>query len=162
MKILNIIHDSIVDGSGLRTVIFFAGCSHRCDGCHNAESWNIDYGTEYSEQEVIAEVQSNRMTKGVTLSGGDPFLQSNEASNLAKKLKELGYNIWTYTGYTYEEIMNSNNRHSLDLLRQSDVLVDGRFDKDKLSLDGRFVGSTNQRVISVKGSLKASKVVLQK
>ena len=158
MKILDILHDSIVDGEGLRVVIFFAGCSHKCKGCHNPQSWNIDYGLDYTIDEAISSVISNKITKNVTFSGGDPLFQIKDATLLIKELKKLGYNIWVYTGFTYEEIML--NKNMTELLHLTDVLVDGRYEDDKKDLTLRFRGSSNQRIIDVKKSLKESKIVL--
>src|SRR5690606_33098245 len=104
MKVMNIIHDAVVDGEGLRTEIFFAGCPHFCRGCHNPKNWNISNGTEMTVQEIVEEVASNSLTD-VTFSGGEPFLQAQEVSKVAKQLKNLGKNIWVYTGYTLEQLL---------------------------------------------------------
>lgn len=146
MKIMNIIHDSVVDGEGLRTVIFFAGCPHACLGCHNPASWKMSNGTKMSLDEVLAEVESNPMTN-VTLSGGEPFIQAKAAIPLAKKIKELGKNIWAYSGFTYEEIMEAKDPYKRELLSFCDVLVDGRFILEERDLSLTFKGSKNQRII---------------
>lgn len=158
MKIIDILHDSIVDGPGLRTVIFFAGCKHMCKGCHNPESWNEFCGYEYSGEEVIKEIKSNKLTRGVTFSGGDPFFQTKEISKLAEKLKEDKYNIWIYSGFTFEEIIKDEEMKSL--LSLCDVLVDGRFEEELKDLTIQFRGSTNQRIIDIQKSLNEGKVVL--
>ena len=101
---MNIIHDSVVDGEGLRTVIFFAGCPHFCKGCHNPESWNIKNGREMTVDEIVDEVMSNPICE-VTLSGGDPFFQASEVKEVARRLRENGKNIWAFTGYTLEELL---------------------------------------------------------
>ena len=88
MKVMNIIHDSVVDGEGLRTVVFFAGCPHRCVGCHNPKSWNICNGTEMTVEEIVKEIASNPLTD-VTFSGGDPFFQAAEVKMVAKIVKDL-------------------------------------------------------------------------
>lgn len=149
MKIMNIIQDSIVDGEGLRTVIFFAGCSHFCKGCHNPSSWNINNGVEVSLEEILKEVKKNPLND-VTFSGGDPIYQAKELVKLAKEIKKLGKNIWCYTGYTIEELRSINNKDINELLETIDVLVDGRFEIDKLDLSIPFRGSTNQRIIYLK------------
>ncbi|MFX3623358.1 MAG: anaerobic ribonucleoside-triphosphate reductase activating protein [Ectobacillus sp.] len=146
MKIMSIIHDSVTDGEGLRTVVFFAGCPHRCVGCHNPQSWNIENGTELTEDEVIEEIMGNPLTD-VTFSGGEPFFQAHAAAKLAKRIKEHGKNLWIYTGYTLEEIQNSGNHDMIELLRNADVLVDGRFEKELRDLTLPFRGSKNQRII---------------
>ncbi|MGR5985313.1 anaerobic ribonucleoside-triphosphate reductase activating protein [Bacillus cytotoxicus] len=149
MRVMNMIHDSVVDGEGLRTVVFFAGCPHRCVGCHNPQSWNICNGTEMTAEEIIKEIVKNPLTD-VTFSGGDPFLQVAEVKKVAKGVKDLGKNLWIYTGYTLEEIQNSQNNDMIELLQYGDVLVDGRFQLDKRDLTLPFRGSSNQRIIRLK------------
>lgn len=148
LKVLNIIQDSIVDGEGLRVVIFLSGCTHRCKGCHNPESWNIDYGYEYSIQEIIDEIELKSVTKKVTLSGGDPMLQCKGITLLAKELKRLSYNIWIYTGYEYEDIINDECMN--EVVSYCDVLVDGKFVEELKDTTLAFRGSSNQRVIKLK------------
>ncbi len=143
------IHDSVVDGEGLRTVVFFAGCPHRCFGCHNPQSWNTCNGTEMTAEEIIKEIAKNPLTD-VTFSGGDPFLQAAEVKKVAKGVKDLRKNLWIYTGYTLEEIQNSQNNDMIELLQYGDVLVDGRFELDKRDLTLPFRGSSNQRIIRLK------------
>ncbi|ENQ3078183.1 anaerobic ribonucleoside-triphosphate reductase activating protein [Bacillus cereus] len=149
MRVMNIIHDSVVDGEGLRTVVFFAGCPHRCFGCHNPQSWNICNGTEMTKEEIINEIENNPLTD-VTFSGGDPFFQATEIKELAKNVKDLQKNLWIYTGYTFEEIQNSQNNDMIELLQYADVLVDGRFELEKRDLTLPFRGSSNQRIIRLK------------
>ncbi|MGE7880477.1 anaerobic ribonucleoside-triphosphate reductase activating protein [Bacillus sp. NPDC094077] len=149
MKVMNIIHDSVVDGEGLRTVVFFAGCPHRCFGCHNPKSWNICNGTEMTVEEIVKEIENNSLTD-VTFSGGDPFLQAAEVKKVAKAVKDLKKNLWIYTGYTLEEIQNSQNNDMIELLHYVDVLVDGRFEIEKRGLTLPFRGSSNQRIIRLK------------
>ncbi|MED3394232.1 anaerobic ribonucleoside-triphosphate reductase activating protein [Bacillus wiedmannii] len=149
MKVMNIIHDSVVDGEGLRTVVFFAGCPHRCFGCHNPKSWNICNGTEMTVEEIVKEIASNTLTD-VTFSGGDPFIQAAEVKKVAKAVKGLKKNLWMYTGYTLEEIQSSQNNDMIELLHYGDVLVDGRFEIEKKDLTLPFRGSSNQRIIRLK------------
>ncbi|MDC2867675.1 MULTISPECIES: anaerobic ribonucleoside-triphosphate reductase activating protein [unclassified Bacillus (in: firmicutes)] len=149
MRVMNIIHDSVVDGEGLRTVVFFAGCPHRCFGCHNPQSWNICNGTEMTKEEIINEIEKNPLTD-VTFSGGDPFFQAAEIKELAKNVKDLQKNLWIYTGYTFEEIQNSQNNDMIELLHYADVLVDGRFELEMRDLTLPFRGSSNQRIIRLK------------
>lgn len=146
IRILNILHDSVVDGEGFRTTIFTAGCPHGCPGCHNPESWDFKGGKEMTIDEIIAELESNPMTD-VTLSGGDPFAQAKGVSELAKRIKELGKNIWIYSGYTYEEILNHPNKYFQELLNYCDVLVDGKFIMELRDPTLPFRGSSNQRII---------------
>ncbi|CAG9613312.1 Anaerobic ribonucleoside-triphosphate reductase-activating protein [Bacillus rhizoplanae] len=149
MRVMNIIHDSVVDGEGLRTVVFFAGCPHRCFGCHNPQSWNICNGTEMTKEEIIKEIEKNPLTD-VTFSGGDPFFQATEVKVIAKAVKKMKKNLWIYTGYTLEEIQNSRNNDMIELLQYADVLVDGRFELEKRNLTLPFRGSSNQRIIRLK------------
>ncbi|AIK34534.1 anaerobic ribonucleoside-triphosphate reductase activating protein [Bacillus anthracis] len=149
MKVMNIIHDSVVDGEGLRTVVFFAGCPHRCFGCHNPKSWNICNGTEMTVEEIVKEIASNPLTD-VTFSGGDPFFQAAEVKKVAKAVKDLKKILWMYTGYTLEEIQSSQNNDMIELLHYGDVLVDGRFEIGKKDLTLPFRGSSNQRIIRLK------------
>lgn len=149
MRVMNITHDSVVDGEGLRTTIFFAGCPHKCSGCHNPESWDLNNGVEMSVEDVLEEIKSNPLTD-VTLSGGDPFLQSEEVSILAKEINSLGKNIWIYTGYTLDELLRSNDETKKSLLHQCDVLVDGRFVLEERDISLSFKGSKNQKIYNVK------------
>ncbi|MEB9673060.1 MULTISPECIES: anaerobic ribonucleoside-triphosphate reductase activating protein [Bacillus cereus group] len=149
MKVMNIIHDSVVDGEGLRTVVFFAGCPHHCLGCHNPTSWNLYNGIEMNVKEIIKEISKNPLTD-VTFSGGDPFFQAIEVKEVAKAVKSLNKNLWIYTGYTLEEIQNSQNNDMIELLHYGDVLVDGRFEIEKRDLTLPFRGSSNQHIIRLK------------
>lgn len=158
IKVLNIIQDSIVDGVGLRATIFFAGCPHRCKGCHNPESWNIGYGTDYTMDEIINQIQLNPITNGVTLSGGDPMYQAEVILPLVSRLKELGYDIWIYTGYEYDQIIA--DEHMFEILKLSNVLVDGKFNEELKDLTLPFRGSSNQRIIDVPKSILDSKIRL--
>lgn len=144
MRIMNILHDSVVDGEGLRTVIFFAGCKHRCKGCHNPQSWNFDNGVEMTLKEVLEEIESNPLTD-VTLSGGDPFEQASEVISLAKEIKKLGKSIWVYSGYTLEELKKDKEKR--ELLKHCDVLVDGPFILEERDLTLSFRGSRNQNIV---------------
>lgn len=146
-RVLDIIHDSVVDGEGLRTVIFFSGCPHFCPGCHNPESWNIRNGKIMPIEDIIQEVLSNPLTD-VTLSGGDPFFQAPVVKEIAKALKNAGKNIWIYSGYTLEQLLDLGGDH-VELLKQCDVLIDGPFILAERDLSLDFKGSRNQRVIEV-------------
>jgi len=146
MKVMNIIHDSIVDGEGLRTVVFFAGCPHLCKGCHNPSSWNRENGRDMTLNEIYEDIMSNPLTN-VTFSGGEPFMQADELLLLAKRLKQSNKNIWVYSGFTYEELLGHPNPNCQKLLMLCDVLVDGRFELDKHDPNLLFRGSANQRII---------------
>ncbi|WP_066196097.1 MULTISPECIES: anaerobic ribonucleoside-triphosphate reductase activating protein [Gracilibacillus] len=146
-RILSIYHDSVVDGKGMRTVIFFAGCPHFCPGCHNPRSWNIRNGKEMSVEQVVGEAL-NPLTD-ITLSGGDPFFQAKVAARIAKQLKAHGKHIWAYTGWTIEQLLENKNPDQLALLQYVDVLVDGPFRMEERDLTLAFRGSRNQRIIDM-------------
>lgn len=157
MKVMNIIHDSIVDGEGFRSVVFFAGCLHRCEGCHNPQSWNIGNGVDMTKKQIMKELIDNELTQ-VTLSGGEPFLQSNEIADLAYSLKKESKNIWCYTGYSFEDLLIVNDHYKL--LTNIDVLVDSKFQLENRDLGLLYKGSSNQRIIDVKRSLIEGKTLL--
>ena len=154
----NLQSDSIVDGDGIRTVIWFQGCKHHCKECQNPETWNFDGGMEVDIEDIKEQLKKLKYQTGITLSGGDPFFQASAAAEIAKFAHSIGLNVWTYTGFTYDEIINANDE-KMELLKNTDVLVDGRFEIDKKSLACEFRGSTNQRVIDVKKSLEEGGVV---
>lgn len=150
--------DSILDGSGIRTVIWFQGCLHNCKGCQNPETHDMNGGIVVDVDELKMKLKNLKYQSGITLSGGDPFFQPEAALEIAKFAKSVGLNVWAYTGFTYEALLSDKNK--LDLLKNVDVLVDGKFMMDKKSLNCKFRGSTNQRLIDVKKSLEAGGVVL--
>ncbi len=148
--------DSIVDGPGLRAVIWFQGCSHNCFKCHNPGTHPFNSGITYDIDEVKEMIDNLDNQDGITFSGGDPLFQPEAFIALSKYAKEKGYNTWCYTGFTYEEVLKMNK----ELLSYLDVLIDGKFEHDKHSLELKYKGSSNQRVIDVQKSLEQSKVVL--
>ena len=155
----DILFDSIVDGIGLRSVIFVQGCNHRCFGCHNPQSWSFKENIVKTTDEIVREIQENSISLKVTLSGGDPFEQVDQCIDLIQKLKLNGYNdFWIYTGYLWEEIINCENKKRL--LTLADVIVDGKFMEDKKSYELSFKGSSNQRIIDVEKSLKTGVVAM--
>lgn len=160
IRVFGIEGDSIVDGPGIRLAVFTQGCIHNCEGCHNPESHDPNGGKIIDTDRIIKFASENPLYDGVTLTGGDPFYQPVPCAVIAEGVKKLGLNVWTFTGYTWEQIMNSGNEDFMRLLKASDVLVDGRFEKDKRSLELKFKGSTNQRTIDVKASLEKGGVVL--
>lgn len=160
MRIANTVSDSIVDGPGLRFTVFTQGCPHHCPGCHNPETHDPAGGREVSMSELEEEMGKNPLIDGLTLSGGDPFCQAAECADLARLAHEKGLNVWTYTGYTYERLLEGDLPGALELLEQTDVLVDGPFLLAEKSYEALFRGSTNQRLIDVKQSKAAGHVVL--
>lgn len=153
--------DSIVDGEGLRSVIWFQGCSHNCSGCHNPETHDFNGGVEKSIEELKDEIRALEFQKGVTFSGGDPMMQVEALEELARCVHECGMNVWCYTGFTFDEVMElaKKNEHYMRALENIDVLVDGKFVMALKSFDVQFRGSSNQRIIDVKKSLEKGKAV---
>lgn len=138
--------ESIVDGEGLRLVIFVQGCSRDCPGCHNVEAQDSNGGFDISIRDLAESVRDNKIISGITLSGGEPFEQKKACISLVKEIKKIrpDLDFWVYTGYLLEDLLENDK----DLLNEIDVLVDGPFLIEKKSLDLRFRGSSNQRVIS--------------
>lgn len=155
-QILDIIAGTTVDGPGLRTSIYFAGCEHKCLDCHNPQSWNAKAGVSMDVDDVMKQIIENDFN--VTFSGGDPMLQVDNLIELAKRVKSIGKNIWCYTGYTYEEVLNSSKLKTI--LPYIDVLVDGRYEKELRDTELLFRGSSNQRLIDVTRSLESGSVVI--
>ena len=151
--------DSILDGSGIRTVIWFQGCLHNCEGCQNPETHDMNGGMVVDIDEIKMKLKNLKYQSGITLSGGDPFFQPEAALEIAKFAKSIGLNVWAYTGFTFETLFNGDKKRR-DLLEYVDVLVDGKFMLDKKSLNCKFRGSTNQRLIDVKKSLESGSVIL--
>ena len=149
LRVLDISEGTSVDGPGLRTSIYFAGCNHRCEGCHNPQSWDFGAGTPMTDDEIVEVVERNGFN--VTFTGGDPMYLAAELLPLAQRLKQLGYNIWCYTGFLFEELIDDPERRAL--LEQIDVVVDGPFSLAQRDISLRFRGSSNQRLIAVEPSL---------
>lgn len=157
MRVLSIIRDSIVDGPGLRTTIFFAGCPHYCKGCHNPKSWNENGGDMMTVEEIMEEIGSDPLNN-ITFSGGEPFMQIDELIVLARELKALNKNIWCYTGFTWEELQEKFADRFKELGKYIDVLVDGRFVLEERDLSLVYKGSSNQRIIECQRSFLESRV----
>ena len=160
MRYHNITTDDMLNGDGLRTVLWVAGCTHRCQGCHNPITWDIDGGIPFDEdaEKELFDKLSTDYISGLTFSGGDPLHPRNreEVTRLAKKCRELfpKKTIWLYTGFSWEEICD------LEVVPLVDVLVDGRFVKELFDGKLHWKGSSNQRVIDVQETLRLGKIVL--
>lgn len=160
MRFHNITKDDMLNGDGLRVVLWVAGCSHHCRECQNPITWDPNGGIPFEEsnlQEIFHELDQDYVD-GITFSGGDPLHEDNrdEIESLCKQIHEKypTKTIWLYTGYTWEEI------HNWSIIKYIDVLVDGRFELSKKDITLQWKGSSNQRVIDVQDSLKMGKVVL--
>jgi len=158
ISILNIVHDTTVDGPGFRTTIYGAGCTHRCAGCHNPQSWDIDNGTYYSVEDLFEIINEDEFSN-VTFSGGDPLMQVEGFTALGRLIKErTNKNIWCYTGFLYEQVLTSSKLSQI--LPYIDVLVDGRYVAALRDEDLQFRGSSNQRLIDVQKSLIMNEEIL--
>jgi len=142
--------ESIVNGPGIRYTVFFQGCKRACKGCHNRGTWDLDGGREIALEVIKRDIDRDQLATGLTLSGGEPFLQPKAALELAMHAKRRGWTVWCWTGYTIEELIASERKEVLDLLDAIDFLVDGAFVEELKTLDVRWVGSVNQRVIDMK------------
>lgn len=154
MRIAGILESSLVNGEGVRFVVFFQGCKHNCVGCQNPNTHDPKGGIEKTPLSLYLDLRcahSYKFLDGITLSGGEPFLQQEEIVTFLKMFDNL--NIWCYTGFKFEEIKDT------ELASLCDVIVDGKFEQDKL-IDGKYKGSLNQRIIDVKKSLSTGSVVL--
>ncbi len=160
IRIAGVIEESIVDGWGIRYVVFTQGCPHNCPGCHNPETHDFNGGVVIDTDKLIKDFKNNPLLKGITFSGGEPFVQPKPLLELAQRIHALGKDVTCYTGYTYEEIISSENDDWIKLLDETDVLIDGRFVMEKRNLKLLFRGSSNQRIIDVKQSRKTGEIKL--
>lgn len=158
LRIAGVVTESIVDGPGIRYTIFTQGCPFRCEGCHNPQAQPLNGGIEVRLSVLYKEIKANPLITGVTYSGGEPFIQTRPLILLSKVLKAQGYSLWSYSGYTYDNLDGDFMRR--ELLELMDVVVDGPFVKSKMSMDLDFRGSSNQRIIDVPKSMAQGKVVL--
>lgn len=158
IRYAHILNDSIVDGPGMRLVVFLQGCKWNCEGCHNPHLFPLDEGIEIDEVQLAKIIlkKINSMHSGITFSGGDQILQNEALLKVIKYIRSRrpDINIWVYTGFLFEDINN------LPLLKEIDVLVDGQFKLNEKDISLKFKGSANQRVIDIKKSLQNNKVTL--
>lgn len=162
VRLAGIAYESLVNGPGMRRVFFSQGCKHKCKGCFNPETHSFEDGEIMDMDKLIKDVLDNPMLKGVTFSGGDPIEQAHSFAYMAKAFKNSNLNIWCYTGYTFEKLLEAMKVDTAisELLNNIDVLVDGRFEINNKKDGLKFRGSTNQRIINVKESLNQNKVVI--
>jgi len=152
--------DSIVDGIGLRTVIWTQGCRHNCKGCQNPDTHRFDGGFSSTTEHIISLLPKLKLQKGITFSGGDPFEQAQACAEIAHAARNLGLDVWAYTGYIFENIVNSHKEDWKNFISEIDFLVDGPFMLEEKSLTLQFRGSKNQRIIDVQNSLKEKRTIL--
>lgn len=162
IKLAGIEEESIVDGPGFRFVVFTQGCPHHCPGCQNPQTHDPEGGYWEDTDVLLEKMKKDPLLKGVTLSGGEPFEQAEALVEFAEKVHENGFDVFAYSGYTFEQLTaGAKNRPAwLELLKLCDILVDGRFELEHRSLDLLFRGSSNQRLIDVQRSLAEGKVVI--
>ena len=162
LRLSGLTHESLVDGPGLRYVIFTQGCPHRCPNCHNPTSWDMDTGKEFTVKEIIRMLKKQKKIQGVTFSGGEPFLQAAELSQVALAAHQLGLDVVTYSGFTYEELIEQgkNDINITALLSASDLLIDGKYIDAKRDSSLPFRGSSNQRIIKIPETQKTGKIVV--
>lgn len=158
IRLSGIIKESIVDGPGIRYVVFTQGCPHHCEGCHNPDTHDFDGGYIGNTEEIIKDFQKNPLLSGITFSGGEPFCQPEPLLKLAKEVHNLKKNVISYSGYTFEELLklSKKNQAIKDLMENIDYLIDGKFIISQKTLMLKFRGSKNQRIIDMKKSLEVS------
>lgn len=157
LRLAGIVNESVVDGPGIRMVVFVQGCPHHCPGCHNPDSHDPEGGYEVLTDRLITLLPDGKLVKGLTLSGGEPFAQAGALSIVAAAAKKKGLSVMTFTGYCYEQLLERvallpEIKH---LLEQTDILVDGLYKQEQRDLGLAFRGSANQRLIDVQASLRA-------
>ena len=163
MKIAGFYDESISNGLGWRAVLFVSGCPHHCPGCHNKEAQDFNYGEEFNEEEILKRIKENSILNGITISGGEPLCKENipGALKFIKDVKEIRpeFNVWCYSGYTLDQLIDRNDEETNECLNQIDVLVDGRFVEEKKDPTLKFRGSSNQRILDLKPSLQTHKFI---
>ncbi len=161
LRIAGLVNDSIVDGPGIRFTVFVQGCPHACEGCHNPQTWDFEAGRDATLDEIVERIRHNPLLDGVTFSGGEPFCQAKPLAELGKRIKDMGLGLITYTGYVYEYLLSHANEENgyMELLKVTDILIDGPFVLSKKSLELDFRGSSNQRIIDVRQSLAQGNTV---
>lgn len=162
LKIAGIVRESIVDGPGIRFVIFSQGCPHHCEGCHNEATHDFNGGYECSIQRLLNEIDKDPILQGVTFSGGEPMCQAEAFLELGKEIKNRGLNLVIFTGYTYEDLLDMEviNPAIGELLELTDYIIDGPFLLAQRDLTLQFKGSRNQRTIDVKETRSTGELTL--
>ncbi len=164
LRLAGLIHESLVDGPGFRSVVFVQGCPHRCQGCHSPQTQPFKGGHLVEVEKIARQILARPLLDGITLSGGEPFTQSEALLNLVEKIfatKKL--NLWIYSGFLFEQLlikMGPEKKEIMRLLKLANVLVDGPFILSKRNLSLPFRGSSNQRIINLPQTLKKGKIIL--
>ena len=167
IRIADVVEESFVDGEGVRFAIFVQGCPHHCQGCHNPTTHDFNGGHIVETDKLIDEIKNAALISGITLTGGEPLCQIKACTEIAAATKALNMNVWCYTGYVYENLIDDKTAHTdfftpdevNDLLKYVDVLVDGPYIDSERDLTMTFCGSTNQRLIDIKKSLNMKKII---
>jgi anaerobic ribonucleoside-triphosphate reductase activating protein len=164
MYISGIVYESLVDGIGVRATIFISGCLHQCKGCQNPKTHNFKNGKEFTpelQKEIINKIKDDPLIQGITLSGGDPVYSARDLIEfiVSAKLMLNDINIWLYTGFKFEELVNSTDIYKKLLVSMCDVIVDGEFIEEQKDITLSFKGSKNQRIIDVKKSLEQNDII---
>lgn len=152
--------ESIVDGPGFRYVIFVQGCPHRCPGCHNPQSHDFEGGYDLDLEELWEDILKSKSITGITFSGGEPFCQIKPLLEIAHRAKDAGLDLMSYSGYTYEELLDRKDPVTDEFLSLLDMLVDGRFIEEERNLELLYRGSENQRVIDMNKTRESGEIVL--
>ncbi len=162
LRLAGVIRESIVDGPGWRFVVFTQGCPHHCEGCQNPQTHDFSGGYLSNTGNLLREIKKDSLLAGVTFSGGEPFCQAAPLALLARQVHELGLNVMTYSGWTFEELYQERNKREgwQELLEETDILVDGKFVLAEKSLALKFRGSRNQRIIDVKTSMREGQTIM--
>lgn len=162
IRLSGITRESVVDGLGFRYVLYAQGCPHRCKGCHNPSTHSFEGGELVDLDSVLNDIKKYPMLDGLTCSGGECFEKADQFAVIAKEVKAMGMNVWAYTGYTLEEILNNKDTKSgwQDFIKYIDVLVDGRYQEDNKDLSLCFRGSRNQRIIDLQKTLHTGQINL--
>ena len=161
LRLAGIVRESIVDGPGIRFVVFVQGCPHRCPGCQNAQAQAFEGGADFTVEQLLEEIKKNPLLKGVTFSGGEPFCQPGALAELARRIHSMGMDVMCYTGYIYEDLVSKGREEPevRELLENCDALVDGPFLLEEKSLMLHFRGSRNQRILDLPRSLASGRAV---
>lgn len=161
IRLAGLVKESVVDGPGIRMVVFVQGCQHHCPGCHNPATQDPTGGYDSTVAEVIAQLPTNSLVSGVTFSGGEPFLQAGALAEIGRAAKQRGLSIFTYTGFVFEILLeqSKSNADIAALLSVTDVLIDGPFLLEQRDISLAYRGSSNQRLLDLPAALRQGKPV---